>query len=552
MKAITNIKNAIRDFCRNHDEYIFPMIKFVFCYLVFSSTVMMFPYSDLFNKSTVVLLLSVLCALLSDSFTFFFAGVIMAVNSFQINLEVGAVFLVFFMFMYSSYLRFFPKTAFIILLVPFCFQINMPYLIPILAMIVGGFGGAFSSGFGVMIYYFANCVSEVRVMLDAAADEDSVEVLKYFSSEFVKNKEMYLYAGVFIITVLIASVIRSFSFDFSGYIAVLVAAIAEYVTFSKGAVKAAVAIDMNAVLSGIFVALLIAMVIQFWKGILDYRHKEVVQFEDDEYYYYVKAVPKLYAKHKKGNDKALEEDYSTDRYEDEYYEDDDYYDDLDDDDFMHKDKILRPEGYEMTTAEKESARKRAEERQAVKNRSNSGNPNRMTKVDAEGNVMNPSSGMSENGNPNSASNSSRVRMSNDLNNRNNKNNIIDGQPSNEPANNSVNGSESKVRIPKNMQKDANRDNQNASKKQNIKNQKAQKNVQGQQHVQKHVQNQQYIQQNVQNQQYMQQNAQNQQYMQQNVNNQQNLQYQQDLQMLQYYQEQERLRQANQNSGNNNN
>jgi len=33
--------------------------------------------------------------------------------------------------------------------------------------------------------------------------------------------------------------------------------------------------------------------VQFFKFNLDYSRTEKVQFEDDEYYYYVKAVPKM-------------------------------------------------------------------------------------------------------------------------------------------------------------------------------------------------------------------------------------------------------------------
>ena len=46
------------------------------------------------------------------------------------------------------------------------------------------------------------------------------------------------------------------------------------------------------VLVGNVISLLIAFVIQFLFFNLDYSRTERLQFEDDEYYYYVKAVPK--------------------------------------------------------------------------------------------------------------------------------------------------------------------------------------------------------------------------------------------------------------------
>ena len=43
----------------------------------------------------------------------------------------------------------------------------------------------------------------------------------------------------------------------------------------------------------IVVCVLIAYLIQFFRLTLDYHGTRKLQFEDDEYYYYVKAVPKI-------------------------------------------------------------------------------------------------------------------------------------------------------------------------------------------------------------------------------------------------------------------
>ena len=55
--------------------------------------------------------------------------------------------------------------------------------------------------------------------------------------------------------------------------------------------------DTNmSVLSAIFgsvVAILVGKVIEFFRFCVDYSRTEKVQFEDDEYYYYVKAIPKM-------------------------------------------------------------------------------------------------------------------------------------------------------------------------------------------------------------------------------------------------------------------
>ena len=52
-------------------------------------------------------------------------------------------------------------------------------------------------------------------------------------------------------------------------------------------------VSLFGVIVGNIVAFLLAVVLQFFVFNVDYSRTEKVQFEDDEYYYYVKAVPKV-------------------------------------------------------------------------------------------------------------------------------------------------------------------------------------------------------------------------------------------------------------------
>ena len=52
-------------------------------------------------------------------------------------------------------------------------------------------------------------------------------------------------------------------------------------------------VPIGGVIIGSIFSVLIAMVVQFFAFNVDYSRTEKVQFEDDEYYYYVKAIPKI-------------------------------------------------------------------------------------------------------------------------------------------------------------------------------------------------------------------------------------------------------------------
>ena len=49
---------------------------------------------------------------------------------------------------------------------------------------------------------------------------------------------------------------------------------------------------LDSILSFIL-SVVILEVLQFFRSVIDYSRVENLQFEDDEYYYYVKAVPKI-------------------------------------------------------------------------------------------------------------------------------------------------------------------------------------------------------------------------------------------------------------------
>ena len=299
MTTLFGIKNKIRDFIRKYEEIIFPILRLIWCFLVFTNVHTMFHYVDLFDRKLVIFLISVLCAVLPDAFMVFAAGAMIGYNCFAVNLEVGLAFSVVFMFMYCVYIRFFPRHAYAIFLVPICYAIGMPYLAPILIIVVTGLRGSVPAAFGVALYYFANTVQDVHVQLATAEDDTKVEILKYFVEHFLKNKEMMMLMLVFALTVVAASIIYKLSFPFSHYAAILSGVIfCVLFTIMVAAIFEKTA-DTTAAFTGSFVGFLFCLVIETCKGVLDFPHTERVQFEDDEYYYYVKAVPKLDAPKKK-------------------------------------------------------------------------------------------------------------------------------------------------------------------------------------------------------------------------------------------------------------
>lgn len=289
MEGILAIRDGIRDFVRKYNEIVIPVFRFIVYFIVYTSINSMFGYSNLFDRSTVVLLLAIICALVSDPLAMLIAGAVLLVNTLAVATEVGALFLVLFTLMYSLYMRMFPKSCYVLALVPVMMLWGMTYAIPFVVLMTAGAIGIIPTAFGVIIYYFAKYVEEARDALAVKTEEEDFQAFKYIVDNLKDNKDMIALILAFAFVIVGAYVVYRLSINFAWFIAIGVCALMNLVFTSVVGVPDSFGTVFVWTLLGVVIALLL----QFCKGIVDYSKKEVVQFEDDEYYYYVKAIPKL-------------------------------------------------------------------------------------------------------------------------------------------------------------------------------------------------------------------------------------------------------------------
>ena len=305
MTQLVAYKNKVRDFFRKFDEILTPIFRFIFALLAFFAIRTLFPYHELCVRTDVCLLLAVICAILPDGFMVFIMGVLITLHSFTVSFEVGISFILLFMFMYLVYIKFFPKCGMAIMLSVILFLWGFEFAIPFVVAIFAGVGGAVPAALGVLIYYFAKYAEEVNTLLPKSSAADIVsslaskgnksqtDGLQFMIESMLKNKEMFAMMGVFIVTVAVIGVIYNLRFKYSQYVAIAAGVLANIFSYIYMCYTFELDADLTGCLKGILLGLVVVFIVRFFKGFLDYPHTEIVSFEDDEYFYYVKAVPKL-------------------------------------------------------------------------------------------------------------------------------------------------------------------------------------------------------------------------------------------------------------------
>ena len=203
---------------------------------------------------------------------------------YALSLECAVVTLVLLLVLFLLYFRFSPKDTIVVLLTPMSFILGIPYVMPLAMGLLGSPASAVSVGCGVIVTFFIRNIADGSSTFSAMEAEDMASRFRYIIDGFISNKGMILTIVAFTATIIIVYLIRRLSVDYAWTIAIIAGALADVMILLVGDLI----FDTNVSILG-----LLAKVIEFFAFHVDYSRTEKVQFEDDEYYYYVKAVPKI-------------------------------------------------------------------------------------------------------------------------------------------------------------------------------------------------------------------------------------------------------------------
>ena len=295
MTFILEFRERIRSFYGKYEAYLLPVIKFLLALTVFLLIDQKIGYMKRLNSVPLLLILSLACSILPVAVMLLTAGVLITLHCYALSLPVGVMMLVLFVIMYLLYFRFAPRCAYNALLSPAACMLGIPYVMPVAGGLLQQPLAVIPTICGIITYYFLKGVMANETSLGVMGeDEDFLSKLREIINQFAGNREMYLVIGIFAAVTLVVYVIRRLSVDHAWTFAIVTGMLIQYLGFFIGYTQIGMSSMAVQLTAGCSISALILLMIQFFFFDLDYTRTERVQFEDDEYYYYVKAVPKRY------------------------------------------------------------------------------------------------------------------------------------------------------------------------------------------------------------------------------------------------------------------
>lgn len=293
MTGLLVAKQILMTLYSKYEVYITPLLKFLLALVSLLLINSRLGYMDSINRMTVVLIVSLMCSFMPMNFIVVMSAVFAMLHLYAFNLECTIVVGVGFLLMFLMYLRFSPKDTLVVLLMPICFLIRIPYVIPLAMGLVGTPVSAVSIACGVIAYYMLHYVTQNVSAILAMADEEMTVKFKFVVDGILNNREMVITIAAFAVTVILVYLIRRLSIDYAWTIAMAAGVVVNITVLLVGDLMFDTNVALVEVVLGNILSLLLAVVLQFFVFNVDYSRTEKVQFEDDEYYYYVKAVPKI-------------------------------------------------------------------------------------------------------------------------------------------------------------------------------------------------------------------------------------------------------------------
>ena len=270
-----------------------PLWKFMLAFISLMLINGKLGFMERIDKTTAVLVVSLMCSFMPMNFIIIIAAAFVLLHVYALSLECAVVMLAAFLLMFLLYFRFSPKDTVVVLLTPICFWMHIPYAIPIAMGLLGTPASVVSVGCGTVVYYLIAYVNESTTTLISMEAEEITAKFRFIIDGILDNRAMIVTIGAFAVTLILVYLIRKLSVDHSWTIAIIAGSLVNIMLLLVGDLMFDTNVAIGGVILGTAAAALIAVVIQFFAFNVNYSRTEKVQFEDDEYYYYVKAVPKV-------------------------------------------------------------------------------------------------------------------------------------------------------------------------------------------------------------------------------------------------------------------
>lgn len=293
MIGLLVFKERLKAFYGRYSFYLNPAWKFCYALAVFLLLNKQLGFMEKLNSLAIPLVLSLLCSFLPISAMSLMSAAYMLAHLSKLSVELAMITGILVLVAVILYGSFQPGDSFLMVLTPVLFFLRIPYVVPLAVGLSCGISSVIPMCFGVFMYYLMVYAKQNAGALAGTAAVDITQKYMQILKSLFANEMMILMVLAFAFTVIVVFLIRNRSIDHAWTIAIAAGMVVELAVIFIGDSQLNVNLSIGAVAAGALISVILAFIFQFFVFAVDYSRTEFLQYEDDDYYYYVKAVPKI-------------------------------------------------------------------------------------------------------------------------------------------------------------------------------------------------------------------------------------------------------------------
>lgn len=296
MMALLVFKTRCKEIYEKHYKVLRAMLKIFASAGLFSIILYQLPFHEglTYYAVPLVIVLSLFCGFIPDIAVMCLAAFLVLAETASVSVVAAFVIFSVVIIYFLLFGRYTKQQSYIVLLIPALWPLNIPYAVPVIGALFLTPAMIPACIVGVLLRYVLAAVKEYHMISQNAADTgNTVESLQYMADYVMKSREMLIFMITFSVAFLLVYAVRKGRFNHASNLGIFVGVVACMAGVISGDIFWTVPADIKKLLIGLAFTALIAYVVQFFRMSLDYTGARKLQFEDDEYFYYVKAVPKL-------------------------------------------------------------------------------------------------------------------------------------------------------------------------------------------------------------------------------------------------------------------
>lgn len=293
MDTIFLLRESIQRMYAKNSKIYEKAIQFLLAFVVFFVINHRFGFMKALTSPVISLGLAVICAFLPLNMTVIAGVILVLVHIFTFSPMLFGLTAAVFLIMYIFYLRLTPKMAIVVLLTPIAFALKIPYVIPV------AFGLMYTPVClvailcGTVAFYMISYLKEVADVAQKGGMAGMVGQSSDYLKHVFQNKEMWIVIAALAVSFLVVYTLKRQGMDHAWKIGSAGGALAAIVVTVVGNIAMHVHIPYGRLILGNALAVVVGLVLEILFFAVDYTRSEKLEFEDDEYHYYVKAIPKL-------------------------------------------------------------------------------------------------------------------------------------------------------------------------------------------------------------------------------------------------------------------